>query len=218
MNNELPSKEDEESKDGKEGSADFHQTSSNEPTVSEIEDERRARRAVFFRSGSRFESPVSAYLKKSGNQLNADEADSEIRNFLVRLAGDRQIEFRTDPVEMAQENDLLLLFGPEEEEEFARLALSFPDETVKRWATLLSGGSRSEAFGPRSRAERRDEATILKEFQTAVLRRLLGGVAVVAILVAGFWGCGFLLEQVQVRSLVQGCVLLNQSLVKRNPI
>ena len=142
----------------------------------------RNRRSAFFRVGRMAVSPVSGYPVRRGTRLNANEADRQIRAFLAQLAGERQLEFRVDPVEMARENDLLLLFGPEEEEEFARLALTFPDETVKRWATLLSGGNRSEAFGPRSRAERRDEAAVARELQTAVLRRALGGLLVLALL------------------------------------
>ena len=148
----------------------------------------RNRRSAFFRVGRMAVSPVSGYPVRRGTRLNANEADRQIRAFLAQLAGERQLEFRADPVEMARENDLLLLFGPEEEEEFARLALTFPDETVKRWATLLSGGNRSEAFGPRSRAERRDEAAVARELQTAVLRRVLGGLLVLALLVVSFLG------------------------------
>lgn len=142
----------------------------------------RSRRSVFFRVGRSAVSPVADYPIRRGARLNPTEADRQIRAFLTQLAGNRHLEFRVDPVEMAQENDLLLLFGPDEEEEFARLALSFPEETVKRWATLLSGGNRSEAFGPRSRAERRDEAAIARELQTAVIRRTLGVLLVTALL------------------------------------
>ena len=148
----------------------------------------RSRRSAFFRVGWRAVSPVSGYPVRRGARLNANEADRQIRAFLTQLAGERQLEFRADPVEMARENDLRLLFGPDEEEEFARLALTFPDETVKRWATLLSGGNRSEAFGPRSRAERRDEAAVARELQTAVLRRVLGGLLVLALLGVSFLG------------------------------
>ncbi len=146
------------------------------------------RRSAFFRVGRSAVSPVSGYPVRRGARLNANEADRQIRAFLAQLAGERELEFRADPVEMARDNDLLLLFGPDEEEEFARLALAFPDETVKRWATLLSGGDRSEAFGPRSRAERRDEAAVAQELQTAVLRRALGGLLVLALLGVSFLG------------------------------
>ncbi len=85
---------------------------------------------------------------------------------------------RSDPVELLRENDLLLLFGPEEEEAFADLALRFPEETVSRWATLLSGGDRSEAFGPRSRSERRDEASIVRSLHVGLRKRIIGALLV----------------------------------------
>ena len=151
------------------------------------EEETRARRQAFFRARKFSKSPVAAYQVTPGSKWSTEEADEEIRKFLTRLAGDRDLVETVDPIQLAQENDLLLLFGPDEEEEFARLALRFPEETVKNWATLLSGGSRSEAFGPRSRAERRSEAAVASELQSAVFRRLItAGIGVGLILVVFF--------------------------------
>ena len=151
------------------------------------EEETRARRQAFFRARKFSKSPVAAYQVSPGSKWSTEEADEEIRKFLTRLAGDRDLVETADPIQLAQENDLLLLFGPDEEEEFARLALRFPEETVKNWATLLSGGSRSEAFGPRSRAERRSEAAVASELQSAVFRRLItAGIGVGLILVVFF--------------------------------
>ena len=152
-----------------------------------FEEETRARRQTFFRARKFSKSPVASYQVSPGSKWSPEEADEEIRKFLTRLAGDRDLVETVDPVQFAQENDLLLLFGPDEEEEFARLALRFPEETVKNWATLLSGGSRSEAFGPRSRAERRSEAAVASELQSAVFRRLItAGIGVGLILVVFF--------------------------------
>ncbi len=123
-----------------------------------------------------------------GGRWTDAEADRQILAYLTRLAGGRQLIHRDDPVELLRENDLLLLFGPEEEVAFADLALRFPEETVTRWATLLSGGDRSEAFGPRSRAERRDEASIAREFQVGLRKRVLGGVLLLAVLVGLGYG------------------------------
>ena len=151
------------------------------------EEETRTRRQAFFRARKFSKSPVAAYQVTPGSKWSTEEADEEIRKFLTRLAGDRDLVETVDPIQLAQENDLLLLFGPDEEEEFARLALRFPEETVKNWATLLSGGSRSEAFGPRSRAERRSEAAVASELQSAVFRRLItAGIGVGLILVVFF--------------------------------
>ena len=106
---------------------------------------------------------------------------------MKRLAGERDLIDSTDPIDFAKENDLLLLFGPDEEEEFARLALRFPEETIESWATLLSGGNRSEAFGPRSRAERRSEAAIASELQSAVLRRSITAAIGIALVLVIFF-------------------------------
>ena len=158
----------------------------------EVPEEARGRRSSFFRRGG-VTSPVAGMPTPSGGRWTGSEADEQIRAFLVRLAGDRDLVHRDDPVELLRENDLLLLFGPEEETAFADLALRFPEETVTRWATLLSGGNRSEAFGPRSRSERRDEASLLREFQVGLRKRALGGLLLVAVLVVLGYGARSLL-------------------------
>ena len=144
----------------------------------------RSRRSAFFREVEEGESPLTGLAVEPGGRWSTAEADRQIRAFLIRLAGDRRLDHQSDPVELARQNDLLLLFGPEEEEAFARLALRFPEETVQTWATLLSGGDASEAFGPRSRAERRDEAAIGRSLQLAFRRRVVG-VTVGLLVVAG---------------------------------
>lgn len=158
------------------------------------EEVKRNRRQKFFRARKSSSSPVAAYRVTPGAKWSEEEADKEIKNFLLHLAGERVLIPAEDPISLAKENDLLLLFGPEEEEEFARLALRFPEETIKNWATLLSGGSRSEAFGPRSRSERRSEAAIVSELQNAVLRRGIAAAIAAAIVVALFFGLSILLD------------------------
>ena len=140
----------------------------------EVSDDLRDRRTGFFRERESAVSPVAGLPTPTGGRWNDLEADRQIRAFLTALAGDRQLVHRMDPVELLRENDLLLLFGPEEEEAFADLALRFPEETVSQWATLLSGGDRSEAFGPRSRSERRDEAAILRSLHVGLRKRVIG--------------------------------------------
>ena len=147
----------------------------------EVSDDLRTRRAAFFRKGTRT-SPVADQPRPTGGRWTDAEADRQIRTFLIRLADGRQLVHREDPVELLRENDLMLLFGPKEEEAFAELALRFPEETVTRWATLLSGGDRTEAFGPRSRAERRDEASIVRELQVGVRKRVVSVLLLVAVL------------------------------------
>ncbi len=167
----------------------------------EVSEELRGRRSAFFRERSDATSPTHGMPTPSGGRWTDAEADQQIRAFLVRLAGDRQLVHRDDPVELLRENDLLLLFGPEEETAFADLALRFPDETVTRWATLLSGGDRSEAFGPRSRSERRDEASLVHEFQVGLRKRAMGGVLLLAVLVLiGFGARSLLVDGPEDRS------------------
>jgi hypothetical protein len=117
----------------------------------EVSDEHRDRRSRFFRARREAASPIADVEVEAGPRWGEREANRQIRAFLLRLAGDRPLEHHDDPVDLARENDLLLLFGPDEEEAFAKLALRFPEETVATWASLLAGGDRTEAFGPRSR-------------------------------------------------------------------
>ena len=161
---------------------------SNAEAGTEVSQDLSRRRSAFFRRGSGTMSPVAGMPTPSGGRWTGKEADQQIRAFLIRLAGDRNLVHRDDPVELLRENDLLLLFGPAEETAFADLALRFPEETVTRWATLLSGGDRSEAFGPRSRSERRDEASLLREFQVGLRKRVMGGVLLLALLVTLGYG------------------------------
>ena len=139
----------------------------------------RERRSTFFRVRSDTGSPVDDIAIEPGRRWTQAEADRQIRTFLIRMAGNRRLTHRTDPVELVRENDLMLLFGPEEEEAFARLALRFPDETVAVWATLLSGGDRSEAFGPRSRSERRDEAVVEQALRLGMRKRVASSLLLV---------------------------------------
>ena len=151
----------------------------------EVSDEHRDRRSRFFRARREAASPIADLEVEAGPRWGEREANRQIRAFLLRLAGDRTLEHHDDPVDLARENDLLLLFGPDEEEAFAKLALRFPEETVATWASLLAGGDRTEAFGPRSRAERRDEAAIERSIKLGVRRRALAVLAVLASVVVG---------------------------------
>ena len=154
-----------------------------------VSDKLREGRSAFFRRRSGSTSAVSDLPEPTGGRWTEAESDRQIRTFLLQLAEGRQLVHRDDPVQFLRENDLLLLFGPAEEEAFAALALRFPDETVSRWATLLSGGDRSEAFGPRSRAERRDEAAVVRSLDVGLRKRVLS-VLVLLILVGGLVALG----------------------------
>lgn len=150
-----------------------------------VPEEHRRRRVTFFQRAGTEGNPLEGLQVEAGGRWSEAEADRKIREFLIRLAGDRKLIHHADPVELARDNDLLLLFGPEQEEIFAALAVRFPDETLATWTLLLSGGDSAESFGPRSRAERRDEAAISKSIKVAFRRRVLGMAATVVLLITG---------------------------------
>ncbi|MDG2907605.1 MAG: hypothetical protein P6D49_04835 [Acidimicrobiales bacterium] len=190
----------EPSEDGPPGEPDVEQRPELRLTEAstEVSGELRTRRSSFFRARREGTSPVADVEVEAGPRWSEQEAERRIRMFLLRLAGDRPLEHRDDPVDFARENDLLLLFGPDEEESFAKLALRFPEETVAQWATLLAGGDRSEAFGPRSRAERRDEESIEQSIKLGVRKRALTVMAVALVAVIGFIGIRSALEEAPV--------------------
>ena len=190
----------EPSDDGPPGEPDVEQRPEQRLTEAstEVSGELRTRRSSFFRARREGTSPVADVEVEAGPRWSEQEAERRIRMFLLRLAGDRPLEHRDDPVDFARENDFLLLFGPDEEEAFAKLALRFPEETVAQWATLLAGGDRSEAFGPRSRAERRDEESIEQSIKLGVRKRALTVLAVALVAVIGFIGIRSALEEAPV--------------------
>ena len=160
----------------------------------EVSGEMRIRRGSFFRARREGTSPVADLEVEAGPLWSEREAERQIRMFLLRIAGERTLVHRDDPVDFARENDLLLLFGPDEEEAFAKLALRFPEQTVGQWATLLAGGDRTEAFGPRSRAERRDEASIEQSIKLGVRKRALSVLGLALVAVIGYLVIGSALE------------------------
>ena len=151
----------------------------------EVPESRRRLRSTFFKFSVEQKGNFDSFKVESGGQWTESEADRRIREFLIRLAGDRDLIHDSDPIELARKNDLLLLFGPEEEKLFAKLALRFPAETLQRWTELLGGGDSSNSFGPRSRAERQDEKAIAVSIKKAFRRRTLTFVTVVAIAIFG---------------------------------
>jgi len=167
----------------------------------EVSAEMRTRRGSFFRARREGTSPVADLEVEAGPLWSEREAERQIRMFLVRIAGERTLAHRDDPIDFARENDLLLLFGPDEEEVFAKLALRFPEETVGKWASLLAGGDRTEAFGPRSRAERRDEASIEQSIKLGVRKRALTVLGLVLVAVIGYLVVGRALEEAPVGSI-----------------
>ena len=149
----------------------------------EVSEGHRRRRATFFKFSSEQSGAFDSFQLETGSQWTENEADKRIREFLIRLAGDRELVYESNPVEFARKNDLLLLFGPEEEALFAKLAARFPPETLRIWSELLGGGDSSDSFGPRSRAERQDEKAIALSIKKAFRRRAITFLAVVALVI-----------------------------------
>ena len=172
---EIPSPE---SPNGENDSTEISQTFG-----TEVSEGHRRRRATFFKFSSEQSGTLDSLNLEAGTQWTEKEADKRIREFLIRLAGDRELVDELNPVEFARKNDLLLLFGPEEEELFAKLAVRFPPETLQVWAELLGGGDSSDSFGPRSRAERQDEKAIALSIKKAFRRRTLTFLVVVGVVV-----------------------------------
>jgi len=172
---EIPSPE---SPNGENDSTEISQTFG-----TEVSEGHRRRRATFFKFSSEQSGTLDSLNLEAGSQWTEKEADKRIREFLIRLAGDRELVDESNPVEFARKNDLLLLFGPEEEELFAKLAVRFPPETLQVWAELLGGGDSSDSFGPRSRAERQDEKAIALSIKKAFRRRTLTFLVVVGVVV-----------------------------------
>ena len=163
---------------GESESTEFSQTFG-----TEVSEGHRRRRATFFKYSSEQSGTLASLNLEGGSQWTEKEADKRIREFLIRLAGDRELVHESSPVEFARKNDLLLLFGPEEEELFAKLAARFPPETLRVWSELLGGGDSSDSFGPRSRAERQDEKAIALSIKKAFRRRAVTFLVVVGLVV-----------------------------------
>ena len=149
----------------------------------EVSEGHRRRRATFFKFSSEQNRTLDSFHLETGSQWTEQEADKRIREFLIRLASDRELVHESNPVEFARKNDLLLLFGPEEEALFAKLAVRFPPETLRVWSELLGGGDSSDSFGPRSRAERQDEKAIALSIKKAFRRRTITFLIVVGLVI-----------------------------------
>ncbi|HJP16861.1 MAG TPA: hypothetical protein QF762_07835 [Acidimicrobiales bacterium] len=158
-------------------------TESSQAFGTEVSQGHRKRRSTFFKYSTHQSGTFDSFKVEKGGQWTEKEADERIREFLVRLAGDRELGHESNPVELARKNDLLLLFGPEEEKLFAKLAVRFPSETLRVWTDLLGGGDSSESFGPRSRAERQDEKAIALSIKKAFRRRTITCLVVIGLVV-----------------------------------
>jgi len=125
---------------------------------------------------------------EAGPPWGADEADTQARRFLDALAGDRPTEPAGDAVEFARINSLMILFGAEEHAIFETYLSRMPPDLIERWRDLLSGGARTEAFGPLTLQEKLDERQIEEALRSGRKQRIIN--VTVAMLVTVGLGVG----------------------------
>ena len=130
---------------------------------------------------------------------SASEADHEARLFLLSIAGDRELVDGVDAIEFARLNSLTILFGVDEHGAFETYLARMPADLIDRWRDLLSGGARSEAFGPLTLQEKIDETQVIEALQSGRRQRIVNVasflVVVVALVVGGIFGWQALNDQ-----------------------
>jgi len=123
-----------------------------------------------------------------GPTWTTDEADREARSFLVSIAGDRSLVDGDDAVEFARINSLTILFGVDEHASFETYLARMPPDLVDRWRDLLSGGARSEAFGPLTLQEKIDETQVIDALQSGRRQRIVNVAVFLVVLVGAVVG------------------------------
>jgi len=91
----------------------------------------------------------------------------------VALAGDRQLTEAVDAIEFARINSLTILFGTDEHAAFETYLARMPADLAERWRDLLTGGARSEAFGPLTLQERIDETQVTEALKSGRRQRII---------------------------------------------
>lgn len=131
-----------------------------------------------------------------GPQWPADEAKANVRSFLAAIVGDRPVRPADDLVEFARLNSLTILFGSDEHAIFETYISRMPPEMADRWLDLLSGGARSEAFGPLTLREKLDERQVEQALRSGRKQRIINMIVALFVLIAvgagGFVGWGAL--------------------------
>lgn len=144
----------------------------------------------FFRA--RAEGDASAALDAlvaPGPPLDHAAANRLTRLFLDVLADGRPMEIDLpDTLEHAERNNLLLLFGPDEQARFERLYARMPDDLVDAWRSALRGGDPRDSFGPLTAQERLDAKRIDADLRAGRRRRLVQVIAGIVVLVAAIGG------------------------------
>lgn len=120
-----------------------------------------------------------------GPPLDHDAANRLARRFVDVLTDGRPTDLDLpDALEHAERNNLLLLFGPGEQDRFERLYARMPDDMVVAWRAALRGGDPRDAFGPLTAAERLDAKRIDQDMRAGRRQRLVQLVAGLVVLVA----------------------------------
>ncbi len=112
-------------------------------------------------------------IAESGPVWTDREADDNARRFLDALAAGRPTEPADDAVEFARVNCLTILFGSEEHQAFDTYLARMPADLADRWADLLSGGARSEAFGSLTLREKLDESQVEEAIRSGRRQRFV---------------------------------------------
>lgn len=124
-----------------------------------------------------------------GEVWSYEEADLRAHEFLVALAGNRDIsEYVEDPVEHARVNALMLLFNDEVAAAFETYLARMPAPRAQAWLELISGGVSADVFGPLTLQEHLDERQIGTLLRAARKRRIVSAlltVAVITVLLVG---------------------------------
>ncbi len=120
------------------------------------------------------------------------EADEQVHQFLIAVAGTRDIyQYLEDPIEHARVNGLLLLFNDEVNEVFATYLARMPTARVQAWQDLIAGGASAEAFGPLTLQEQQNERLLESNLRAARRANAIAVFAIAAVvvglLVAGMW-------------------------------
>lgn len=126
-----------------------------------------------------------------GEVWSYDEADQRAHEFLMGLAGNRDIaEYFEDPVEHARVNSLMLLFNDEVAATFETYLERMPEPRAQAWRELISGGVSAEVFGPLTLQEHLDERRIGTNLMDARKKRIVAALVTAALvtvlLVGGF--------------------------------
>lgn len=129
---------------------------------------------------------------QAGPVWNYQEADEQAHQFLIAVAGNRDIyQYLEDPIEHARLNGLLLLFNDEVNEAFETYLARMPTVRAQAWREFIAGGVSAEAFGPLTLQEQVDERRLESNLRAARRASVVTFFALttplVGLIFAGIW-------------------------------